>query len=269
MKMLVFDLDGTLLDNNRNMIPENIDYLNKLKNDGYVVVIATGRTIPSAYKRLNNIDCVNYIISDTGSKIYDLDKKEIIYSKTISKKLTLDMLDLYNDNFRYVDICSEGEYYKYSLFLEKSTNLYKDKNQLLEDISEIDHIAMSFKNNDYTYGMYKYITSNYENLECIIMQDSFENSKTLEILPKGVSKYNSINELAKHLNISNDEIIAFGDGLNDIEMIEKCGIGVAMANALDEVKEKANYVTRKNNEELGVIDFLNAYLNNKNYKCSK
>ena len=95
------------------------------------------------------------------------------------------------------------------------------------------------------------------------MQDSFENSKTIEILPKGVSKYNSINELANNLNITNNEIMAFGDGLNDVEMIEKCGIGVAMDNALDEVKEKANYVTRKNNNQLGVINFLEEYLNNK------
>ena len=55
--------------------------------------------------------------------------------------------------------------------------------------------------------------------------------------------------------------MAFGDGLNDIEMIEKCGIGVALANALDEVKSKANYITKKTNEELGVIDFLEGYLN--------
>ena len=203
MKMLVFDLDGTLLDNDRNMISENIDYLNKLKNNGYITVIATGRTIPSAYNRLKNINCVNYIISDTGAKIYDLDKKEIIYSKSISRNTTIQMLNLYNDNFKYIDICSDGKYYKYSLFLEENSNVvktYKDKNQLLEDISEIDHIAMSFKNNDYTYEMYEYINTNFKDIECIIMQDSFENSKTLEILPKGVSKYNSINELAKYLN---------------------------------------------------------------------
>ena len=83
MKMLAFDMDGTLLDNNRNMPLENINYLNKLKSDGYIIAIVTGRTISSAYNRLNNTNCVNYIISDTGAKIFNLDKKEIIYNKSI------------------------------------------------------------------------------------------------------------------------------------------------------------------------------------------
>ena len=266
MKMLVFDLDGTLLYDDRNMPSENIDYLSNLKNKGYIIALATGRTILSAYNKLNNCDCVNYIISDTGASIYDLDKKETIYKKTISKDIASHILDLYNDNFRYIDICSNGRYYKYSLFLEENDDVvktYKDKNNLLDDIGEINHIAMNFKNNDCTIEMYNYLTANYNDFEFFIMQDSFENSKTIEILPKGVSKYNSINELANNLNISNNEIMAFGDGLNDVEMIERCGIGVAMANALDEVKEKANYVTRKNNNQLGVINFLEEYLNNK------
>ena len=120
---------------------------------------------------------------------------------------------------------------------------------------------MSFKDDKYVFEIYDYINKNFNDLDCIIMQDSFADGKWLEILPKGTSKYNSINELANYLNISNDEIMAFGDGLNDIEMIEKCGIGVALANALSEVKSKANYITKKTNEELGVIDFLEEYLN--------
>ena len=267
MKMLVFDLDGTLLDNNRNMFSENIDYLNKLKNDGYIVVVATGRTLLSAYNKLNKIDCVNYIISDTGASIYDVNKKEIVFNKTISKNIVSSILDLYDERFKYIEICSNGLYYKYSLSLEEKSDIcktYKDKNLLLADINEISHMAFSLLNNGYVMEMYNYLIKNYTSFDCIVMQDSFSNSKSIEILPKMVSKYNAINKLANYLNIQNDEIMVFGDGLNDIEMIEKCGIGVAMNNALNEVKEKANYITKKTNEELGVIDFLKEYLNNKN-----
>ena len=62
------------------------------------------------------------------------------------------------------------------------------------------------------------------------------------------------------LIFKNENIIAFGDGLNDIDMIEKCGIGVAMKNALIDVKEKANFITDKTNLEDGIIDFLQKYL---------
>ena len=264
MKMLVFDLDGTLLDGNRNMPLENINYLNKLKRKGYIIVIATGRTLLSACDKLNNIKCVDYIISDTGGKIYDLGKKEFIYKKSISNDTAFSILNLYNDNFRYIDVCSNGKYYKYSLLLKVNDDIvktYKNKQKLFNDINGIDHIGINFKNNKYATEMYNYIKSSYNDINCIITQDSFSDEKWLEILPKNTNKYNAISQLAIHLNIPNERIMAFGDGLNDIEMLEKCGYGVAMANALNEVKKKSNYTTKKSNEELGVIDFLKEYLN--------
>ena len=258
MKMMVFDLDGTLLDNNGNMPSENIKYLNKLKEDGFIVAIATGRVLSSAYKILNNVDCVNYIISDTGSKIYNLDRKEFIYNKTISKNIAIKLLNLYNEKFKCIEICNNKGYYKYTLQLQENI----DKKQLLNDIDEIDHMIIGLKNNEYTIEMYNFIKNHFFDFDCMITQDSIADNKWLEILPKGASKYNAIIKLANYLNISTEEIMVFGDGLNDLEMIEKCKHGVAMANALDEVKEKATYITKKSNEELGVIDFLNDYLNN-------
>lgn len=70
----------------------------------------------------------------------------------------------------------------------------------------------------------------------------------------------SISKLANLLSIPNEKIIAFGDGLNDIDMLKNCGIGVAMKNALFEVKEVSDYITSKTNEEDGVIDFLEKFL---------
>ena len=262
--MLVFDMDGTLLDQYSNMPFENIEYLNKLKKEGYIIVIATGRTIPSTCNKLNNINCVNYIISDTGAKIYDMDKNEIIYNKIISNNIASEILDLYNNKIRYIDICSNGIYYKYSLVIEENNDVvktYQDKEELLNSIGKIDHIGISFLDSGYVEEIYNNIVEKYSDLDCIIMQDSYTKRKWLEILPKGSSKFNSIDILAKYLNITSDEVIAFGDNYNDVEMIEKCGVGVAMANALDEIKSKANYVTKKTNKELGIIDFLKEYLN--------
>ena len=78
---------------------------------------------------------------------------------------------------------------------------------------------------------------------------------------KGCTKYKAIAELANYLNINNDEIIAFGDGLNDIDMLKKCGTGVALSNALPVVKENANFVTIYDHNHDGVIEFLKEYLN--------
>ena len=77
---------------------------------------------------------------------------------------------------------------------------------------------------------------------------------------KGTEKYKGITEIARLEDISNENIIAFGDGLNDVEMLKKCRIGVAMKNALPEVKEQADYITSRTNNENGVIEFLKEYL---------
>ena len=92
------------------------------------------------------------------------------------------------------------------------------------------------------------------------MQDSFNDVQWIELFNKGTGKYNGINRVAQIENIKNENIIAFGDGLNDIDMIEKCGVGVAMKNALIDVKQKANFITDKSNSEDGIIDFLEKYL---------
>ena len=66
--------------------------------------------------------------------------------------------------------------------------------------------------------------------------------------------------VAKLEGILNENIIAFGDGLNDVDMLKKCGVGVAMKNALPEVKEQADYITSRTNNENGVVEFLKEYL---------
>ena len=92
------------------------------------------------------------------------------------------------------------------------------------------------------------------------MQDSFDKERWLDISQKGIQKYKGISQIAKIENIPNENIIAFGDGLNDIDMLQHSGIGVAMKNALPEVKKISNYVTEKTNDEDGVIAFLEKYL---------
>lgn len=98
-----------------------------------------------------------------------------------------------------------------------------------------------------------------DDLELLVMQDSFGTEKCLEIFDGGVSKYNAIKLIMEKENIKNEDVIAFGDGLNDVDMIKLSGIGVAMGNALDEVKEASDYITISHNDD-GVIYFLRGYL---------
>ena len=88
------------------------------------------------------------------------------------------------------------------------------------------------------------------------MRDSKSDSKIITIMPNGVNKANTLKILGKDLNIDLSEMIYFGDGLNDIDIINKVGLGVAMINALDEVKEKASDITKYDNNNDGVVKYL-------------
>ena len=102
-----------------------------------------------------------------------------------------------------------------------------------------------------------------DSLSVIIMQDSFKDERYLEIFKEGVSKYNAIKCVMDILNIDNKNVITFGDGLNDVDMIKNSGIGVAMGNALMEVKAVSDYTTISHNDD-GVIYFLREYFKENN-----
>lgn len=259
-KMIVVDLDGTLLNINGNCSEKTKKYLKKLKDLGYIIVIATGRVLRSAIGVTDGAEFVNYIIANAGALIYDRDNSKIIMKKEISRDDTRRICDSYNDEIDYINIC---DLYNHNRCIGNNKIDYcydKIINNVDDFISKCDdilHITVKLKNNDLVDKYYKLLDR--DSLKIIVMQDSFTDRKWLEIFSKGVSKYNAIKIISEIEGIRNDDIISFGDGLNDIDMIKKTGIGVAMGNALDLVKEVSNYVTISHNED-GVIYFLRGYL---------
>lgn len=263
-KMIVTDLDGTLLNENRKVSENSKSYLKELKEKGYIIVIATGRIYTSALEATDKATFANYIISDTGACCYDIAKKKAIFKNFISKEIAEEILSYYDENYTFIDIGSENKIYKYSnCFVENSKSIKTtyDKNFILNSCKEVTHISIRMKKNDFVFSLYHKLLKKYPNMEIIIMQDSFAETKWIVILPFHCSKYSAIKKLATILQIQNEDILAFGDGLNDKEMLEKCGVGIAMSNALEEVKKVSNDVTLFSNQEEGVICYLQNYFN--------
>ena len=258
IKMIVTDLDGTLLNENSKVSNETKIYLKKLKNMGYIIVIATGRIYASALKATDGAEFANYLITDTGACLYDMSNSKIIFKNVIEKKTIEKLLDYYNNNFQYIYICDKNNIYKYSDNIENSSivKTTKDKDFILKSVDDVSHISIAMKNNDEVIKLYHKLLEDISEVDFDIMQDSFSDRKWIEISAKNISKYNAISSLATLLHIDNSEIIVFGDGLNDIDMLEKCGQGVAMKNALIEVKRIANDITNDDNNHDGVINYL-------------
>lgn len=263
VKMIVLDLDGTLLNSEKKVSEISKKYLKKLKDLGYIIVIASGRIYESVNNALDGFEYVNYIITDTGASCYDVRNGSTIFNNPISIETAKKFKKYYNENCIFIDVCDKHTIYKYSDYKE---NYYfidttKDWDYIFNNCKEISHISVSMKTNDQVMELYNKLKDDIKELDINIMQDSFSEKKWIETIKKGWTKYRAIEELSNYLKINNDEIIAFGDGLNDIDMLSKCGIGVALNNALSIVKENSNFVTTYDNNHDGVAEFLREYLN--------
>ena len=257
IKMIVTDLDGTLLNNNRKVSDRSKEYLKHLKDNGYIIVIATGRIYALAMDVTDGASFANYIIADSGACIYDISGNKI-FKNVIDKELIKNIFKYYNDNCDSIDICCKDKIYEYSdrINLGKRIEVTKDINYILNNCDEVHHMSIYMKSNKDIEKLEYSLTHEFPTLNSIIMQHSFSPKKWIEMFPKECSKYNSIKLLSQYLNISNDDVIAFGDGLNDIEMIKNSGYGVALNNALDEVKKESDDITEYDNDNDGVVNYL-------------
>ena len=265
-KMIVMDLDGTLLNEKSEVSEKTKNYLNILKQEGYIIVIATGRILKTTLLGTDEAEFASYIVADAGAAVYKMKNKkwEEVYASLISKNIAEEIISEFDEEkFKYINICSKDYidmYAKKYFSSKKIIRKYTDKNKIIENIDKIIHIEVAFLKHDFIEEYRKKFIKKYPELDIKIMQDSFNDVQWIELFNKGTGKYNGINRVAQIENIKNENIIAFGDGLNDIDMIEKCGVGVAMKNALIDVKQKANFITDKSNSEDGIIDFLEKYL---------
>lgn len=256
-KLIALDLDGTLLNSDGIVSDATKLHLQKLKEKGHIITISTGRILNRALVGTDGAEFANYIVSDAGAAVFKNDERnkewEEVYVETLPKDIVQNIASYYNkDKFVSVSILDRNRIHYY----DGTINII----EILERVSEITHVTVDFLNNEFTKEYLELFKAKFPNLEIEMMQDSFGDKKWLDILQKDIEKYKGIAKVAKLEGISNENIIAFGDGLNDVAMLKKCGVGVAMKNALPEVKEQADYITSRTNNENGVIEFLKEYL---------
>lgn len=256
-KVISMDFDGTLLTNNKTITERTRKLLFKLKSENYIIVGVTARNF-SSVKKVCDLDMFNYIIMNNGSYIYDVEAKKGEYVKTIDKEVAKEITDYFKDIATGIDYISIEKYY---MFRNKGMIDPRDFVVKVNDFQEVNdfvsRINIMASTNEEVEEYKKHIDSNFQNVKCIIMQDTDDgiNKKWIALNPKGVNKYTTMQKLCEKLEINIADVIFFGDSSNDVEMIENVGLGVAMENALPQVKEKADKVTLTNDEE-GIAEFL-------------
>ena len=262
IKVIAIDLDGTLFDKEKNISIENRQAIEYAKEKGIHVVICTGRPfngVKPVLETLNLTSDNDYVVCYNGAKVLNVGKNELIYTSTLTgydvKKLhsEANRLGSFFHAFRENEqlLCTkENPYTDVEKRINRITSTEFDFTTLTDD--EVFLKAMMICDKDT-------LDKAMENINPEIPQTySMVRSATifLEYLNKKTDKGLALVELAKHLNITMENVMGIGDAGNDLSMIERSGIGVCMINGYDYVKEKANYVTEKDNNNSGVAEAI-------------
>lgn len=246
-KVIISDLDGTLLRSDKTVSNHSISTLKQCEEEGSKLIFATARPPRDIYKYVPYELRNDIIICYNGALV--IKDNDILYKKEISKKSILEIIDIakkYNLN----NICIEINDKLYSNF-----DVADYFGKVLCEIVELREL-------DFTVA-FKVIICSEHSISPELLKDLpneckgviTDNGTLCQIMHAEVSKWNSIKYVLNHLNCEVSDVIAFGDDYNDLEMIENCGIGVAMKNAIEELKSVANFVTKTNDED-GVATFL-------------
>lgn len=267
IKLIAIDLDGTTLNKDMRISDENLTAIHKALKMDIKVIIATGRpkVFTTLYKDMFNTNLP--FIMYNGGEIYDFYKDESLYDQLLKPTIieeTLDMLEqhntaymLYGEKNVYYKPCPRVEFLKSfasSIPLEHRATFVEIIDY--KDILEIEpfHKVLIVEQNEEIYrDVHKRVINLRINAD-IVRSSSFY----IEVIPKGVSKGNAVKKLAELYSINQSEVMTIGDQENDISMIKYAGIGVAMCNATEGVKEVADYVTLSNIEN-GVAYAINKF----------
>lgn len=255
-KVISMDFDGTLLTSDKKITERNRKVLSEYKNNNYIIVGITARNL-SSVKSVCNIDMFNYLILNNGNYIYDVKNRKGIDIGSIDKETQIEITDYFKDIAEQIDYCSLNKYYIFKRKVVENKDYLVKINSIEEVKEKVVRMNIFFKNKQ-QINMYKsFIVDNFNNVNVFEMMDTDENKNKswLALNPKGINKFKALEKLCTALNVKVDDVIFFGDGANDLPIISKVGLGVAMGNALSEVKEHAKEITLSNDQD-GIANFL-------------
>ena len=274
-KIVFIDIDGTLVNDEKQIPKENIETIKKLKTKGIEVVLASGRPYHSIEKYSNIAGAMPYIIGSNGGVVANYKEDKLLYNANIDKPLALEILKFVKANNLFTAITLSGnlvlENEMYSLTKENRDELIvvNSLEEYLKNTNEsiIKFSIMSDNKEDLQIAREKLINKfniTITNVDTFVIPNKYrkagKNPYVMDVMKEYVNKGEAIKKLCKYLNLNTQEAIIFGDGLNDIEMFELDAYKVAMKNAKDKIKEMADFVTISNNEA-GVAYKLNKIFN--------
>jgi hypothetical protein len=244
IKMIVIDLDETLLRTDKSISAYTIDILKKIRNKGIKVVFATARG--NSTKPLIPYELFDGCVLLNGAKAYADNK--LVYDRMIFADTFIPFLRKLSNND--LKVAAEIEGVHYANFNVKEVWSYIDK-FVVTNYSNVSGNA------DKLYALVEN-PSQIDLINSILPKDLYLNlsrDNLAMIMHKEATKSNGVLHIASEFNIQKNEIVAFGDDINDKELLLSVGLSVAMDNSIDEIKMIADYICDSNNDD-GVAKWL-------------
>jgi len=255
IKLIAFDLDGTLLNSKKELTPQTAEILQRAADKGIEIVPATGRIWYVIPKFIRELEFINYAITLNGAKVFDVKNEKTIAKFEIPPERALKMARVFDDidNILY-DAVSDDKGYIRRDFYEKAPAYMIDEWQtriVLDNRKPVDNFYERLADSNGIQKMQIYTLDQelrhnlLNSLPVVFPKSEFSSSlpNNVEINDKTSNKGNGLKCLADYLDIKLENILAFGDGSNDLSMIKAAGIGVAMENSCRELLEFADSVT--------------------------
>lgn len=270
IKLIAIDLDGTLLTDDKQLPPENAAAIQAAIEHNVKVVICTGRPLVGVKDLLSQLPNGNddeFMIVNNGVVTHRLPSLEIVAETNLPTGVREELYNIYK-HYRHTSIQMTGTdlHHFYVVETEQPSSIIREDAAMLK----IDITLLSIEKFMRKEGIYKSIfyglpedldqmendlPAYYNELASIVRSQPY----ILEFLPKGVNKATGLKALAAYLNIRPEETMAIGDEMNDYEMLEYAGVGVATANAHPKILELADFVTLSNNKA-GVAHAIQEYV---------
>lgn len=250
-RLAALDLDGTLLNDDHVVTDRNCEALRRLSNQGVAVVLVSGRMHQSILPISNQIGLENPIISYNGGMVKHAKTAEIFYHTPIAGAMAMELVEYAETLGVHLNFCLDDQLYikeknQWSELYEYRTGVVATavgdlrqlaggeptKMQLIDTPEKIDQLLIECKN---AFGERLYVTRT--------------QAEYIEFMNPEVSKGPALTALAGKLNISMDDVVAFGDGYNDESMMRVAGFSVGMGNCVDEIRACADYITETNHAD--------------------
>lgn len=267
-KLIALDMDGTLLTTDKRVSERNKAAIKKAEAKGVKIVLASGRPLIGLIKYLKELDLLkdeDYVLSFNGGLVQNtrthkivsklpLKGKDLKYIYKISKELNINI-----HAFSAKDGLIAPKVSKYTEHEAEINEIeinIKDFNEI-DDEEDIIKVMMIDPHEILDPAIEKLPTEVYKKYSVFKSAPFF-----LEFTNKEVDKGLGLKKLGEYLGINREEIIACGDAGNDLSMVKYAGLGVAMGNATEEVKESADFITSSNDED-GIAEVIEKFILNK------